>query len=155
MTIEIPLTQGKVTIVDDIDADLAAFKWRAHKIEGIYYADRKGTILLHRVILARMLGRPLGRRDFVDHIDRDGLNNRRTNLRLASPAENTRNRGMQRNNTSGFRGVYPVPNSKTYKAVISIDGKVTYLGAFPTPEEAYVAYCEAARKYYGEFFKPD
>jgi hypothetical protein len=157
--IEIPLTKGKVALVDLSDAHLATVKWYASTDPTwkTSYAARRSprpnstTIYMHRVILEQMLGRPLKRTEDVDHISGDGLDNRRSNLRLASRAENQRNRGAQRNNTSGYKGVHFHRQRQKWQAEIGIDGQDIYLGLFLTPEEAHAAYCEAAKRYYGKF----
>jgi hypothetical protein len=155
MTITLPLSQGYVTIVDDEDADLMIEKWSvyAHGVN-TQYAVRitNGTPKrLHRVILERVLGRKLDPRESVDHIDGDGLNNRRSNLRLASSAENNRNRRVQRNNATGFKGVSYDRGMKRFGARIYIQKTLTRLGWFDTAEEAHRAYCEAAILHYGPY----
>jgi len=95
----IELTNGKCTILDVTDADLAGRSWHAvpgHCSVGnytFYAARRKGTrhVTLHRVILERILGRKLREGEECDHIDGDGLNNRRCNLRLVDHRRNMRN----------------------------------------------------------------
>jgi hypothetical protein len=95
----IELTRGKRAIIDVIDADLAGRSWHAvpgHPSVGnytFYAARRKGTrrIALHRVILERILGRKLRIGEECDHIDGNGLNNRRYNLRLVDHRRNMRN----------------------------------------------------------------
>lgn len=164
MTVVIPLTRGQQAVISDEDADLAEFKWRAdfhctYANGGKYHAVRgirpKGcryqTIILHRVILSRMLGRELTRHELVDHIDNDPLNNTRENLRLATNAQNQANRGKTCRNTSGYKGVFFNKSSRKYVAQICLNNKRCHLGAFLTPEEAHAAYCKAARELYGEF----
>jgi hypothetical protein len=158
-TVEIPLTRGYVAIVDAKDADLAELKWYAHFSGNSPYAQRRQpegmrpkTILLHRVILGRMLGRKLVSAEIADHINRNTLDNRRSNLRLATPQQNQQNKGVQRNNTSGFKGVSRQKRSGKWKAEIKSGGKKIWLGEFDSPEEAYVAYCKAAKELHGEFF---
>ncbi len=162
MTVTIELTQGQVTIVDDCDADLAKCNWHAkeQRNEKIYYAARnvqddgiqgRRTVRLHQVILERMLERPLLTGELCDHINRNPLDNRRSNLRLADYGRNNANRGIQHNNTSGFKGVY-VTKSGRCQSHIRVNRKLIYLGMFDTPEEAHEAYCVAAQKYFGEFW---
>jgi hypothetical protein len=91
----------------------------------------------------------------VDHINGDGLDNRRSNLRPCTRSQNMANRGRQRNNTSGYKGVSrsgrkwcariyaPNPNGGRSRALT--------LGRFDSPEEAHAAYCEAAKRLHGEF----
>jgi len=79
----------------------------------------------------------------VDHIDGDGLNNTRCNLRLVSYSHNQYNRKMQKNNTTGYQGVCLAPRGK-YRAVISEKGKQRFLGIFDTAEQAHQAYATAA-----------
>jgi len=144
--IELKLSQNYVAFVDEEDADLAQLKWSASpKKSGHVYALRnKGRDVLHRVVLSRMLGRPLEKGEWVDHIDNDGLNNTRANLRLASPSENQRNRKMVKGNTSGFKGAYWDEHAQKWRAQIN-------LGVFDTPEEAHRIYCEVAFSYFREF----
>ena len=85
----------------------------------------------------------------VDHRDGNRLNNSRANLRVCEHYENLRNRGKQKNNTTGFCGVYK--NRDRYQAQIKMNGKCLYFGTYPTPEEAARAYDEAALKLHGEF----
>lgn len=160
-TIIIPLTQGQSTVISVIDADLADYKWHArpHHSDG-YYAVRNSaypnriTIRLHRVILERIIGRPLTKTECVDHVSGDKRDNRRENLRLATDAQNKYNRGKTRHNTSGYKGVYWNRASGKWAAQIAANGKKKHLGYFDNTEEAYAAYCKAAQELHGEFFNP-
>ncbi len=157
--ITIQLTKGQYTIVDEIDSDLSILKWWALEVKNGYYACRTTTkketplkpesVLLHRVILARIINRPLLRKEQVDHINLNCLDNRRENLRVASVEENGRNRLKNKNNTTGYKGV--IRHGSGFHALIGFQGKVIHLGTFGTPEEAYEKYCEAAKFYHGEF----
>lgn len=156
--ITIQLTQGYSTVVDAIDSDLAGFKWCVAKNakSRTAYAQRAkkepfGYNRMHRIILSRMLGRELEESDIVNHIDGDGLNNRRSNLRLATISESNQNKRVSKRSKSGFKGVY-LTKQGTWRAVISTGGgKMMYIGTFPTCELAYLNYCRAAETFHADF----
>lgn len=162
MTIEIQLTKGYVAVIDDEDADLAQYKWQAHWTNlgnRTIYASRKEyhsngksvTIYLHRIILSRILQRELIKSDKVDHVNLNGIDNRRQNLRLATHQENIRNCGIRRNNTSGHTGVTWAKREQKWCAYISINGKQIHLGYHVHFDDAKNAHDEAARLHFGEF----
>ncbi len=159
-TITIQLTKGYTTIIDEIDGDLAALKWYAATVnKGYPYAvraEKQVAVRMHRVILSRILDRELLSSELVDHINRDTLDNRRENLRLATVNQNMQNRDASAKNTSGYKGVLSCPDG-TFRPIISNDkSKRTFGHRYATPEEAYVIYCQFAREQYGEFaFLPD
>ena len=101
--------------------------------------------------MSRQLGREIAPGEMVDHIDRNPLNNTRQNLRLATNAQNQHNTGKWATNTSGYKGVFWHKHAQRWKAVIKIGKRVMWLGTFKTPEAAYQAYCEAVKKYRGEY----
>jgi hypothetical protein len=87
----------------------------------------------------------------IDHINGDGLDNRWSNLRLATRAENIRNSRTKATNTSGFKGVSWHKRDRKWQAHIKINGRSKNLGLFEAPEDAHAAYVAAAQKYHGEF----
>lgn len=160
--IEIPLTKGYVTIVDDEDADLANFRWSAVNLAGEYYAGRQKweggknrLYLMHRIILERKLGRVLEKQEFCDHINGNRMDNRRSELRLATPTQNTWNSRKSKANTTGYKGVWYDKRWGKYRAQIYHHRKKIDLGAYDTPEEAYEKYCEANKSLRGEFSRLD
>jgi hypothetical protein len=144
----IPLTQGKIALVDDEDFEyLNQFKWSARQGKSTWYAVRHDRSIpfrkffyMHRQIMNAPKGMD------VDHLDGDGLHNWRGNLRVCSHLENQRNRKRQKNNTTGYIGVSGT-KCKTYTATIWVSGKRNHLGSFRSPEEAARAYDKEARKY--------
>lgn len=154
-TIDIPLTQGYVAFVDVVDGDLGQFKWyvqrNGEKAYGRRSVKHRVTVLLHRLVLERKIGRSLTKGECVDHIDGNTLNNCRANLRVATHQQNMWNHPRHRNNKSGYKGVIWEEQRRTWRAMIRVDGKTKPLGRYATKEEAYAAYCEAAIKYHGEF----
>ncbi len=87
----------------------------------------------------------------VDHINSNGLDNRRSNLRLANRSENMRNICATSRNTSGFKGVTWHKAHSKWQAQITLNRKTYYLGLRETPAEAHALYCEASKKLHGEF----
>ena len=151
---EIPLTQGKVALVDDDDFEwLSQFKWYAVKFGRTFYAVRQAprvngkqrTIWMHREVLGLKPGDPR-----VDHRDGDGLNNQRMNLREATHRQNMMN-SRGRSGSSRFKGVDWDKRAKKWRARISVNGKKKHLGYFIDEEEAARAYDEKAKKIFGEF----
>lgn len=107
---------------------------------------KKSMIAFHRVIMGLNFGDIL----FVDHWNGNGLDNRIINLRLCSKQQNHFNTKLNKNNTSGYKGV-SLFNKNRWSAQITHNRKKIHLGYFDTPEEAYVVYCEKATKLFGEY----
>lgn len=147
--IEIKLANGKGTaIVDDVDGDLADLKWCIEPRGGYARRFDKGkTIYMHRVIAERM---ELDLSHDIDHIDGNGLNNRRTNLRSATHQQNCMNQRVNVRNKLGVKGVM-VDKSGRYRARIRINDVLVSLGTFPTLEEAMAVRAYHEKKFFGEF----
>lgn len=136
--------------IDDGDADdLSRHKWVAipKGRGGGFYAGRtagRTTIYMHRQILDARSGQ------IVDHINGNGLDNRRSNLRFVTAGQNAANSAP--GGASGYRGVEKhYGRKKPWRARIVKDGRPRYLGIFETAEAAARAYDAAAKEHYGEF----
>lgn len=148
----IPLTRGMFATVDDDDYEriFNMGKWQANdaKRRGLFYAQmlkmiggKKVCLLMHRVVI----NAPPGQK--VDHKDRNGLNNSKSNLRLATNQQNLANGRLYENNTSGSRGVYWKKNSQ--KWAVAVGGK--YAGSFTDKNLAAAEYNRIAKSKYGDF----
>lgn len=139
-TVWIQLTHGKETCVDLQDwPAISGIKWRLHSLRKPY-AVTTGNKSLHRVLMGCK----------VDHKDRNGLNNKRSNLRPCTTRQNNCNRSHTKN-TSGFRGVSFERARKKWRVSISYRDKEVFLGRFHSPLVAALAYDFAARSLNGEF----
>jgi hypothetical protein len=147
---EIPLTKGHVALVSDKDyIRVARHEWCVLIAPNTCYALRKEhgrTVYMHRFILG--ITDPKLR---VDHWDRNGLRNMRSNLRRATSSQNQGNRKLSKNNTSGFEGVSWHGASSKWQAQIHVHGKNVPLGTFTSKRKAHQVYLSAARKHFGKF----
>lgn len=101
--------------------------------------------------MVRILNRELSRGEKIDHINGNGLDNRRDNIRLATHTQNMRNTKLRKNNKTGYKGVMWNTRRRKFQTYITVNSKLIYLGQFDLAEEAHKAYCDAAVKYHGEF----
>lgn len=162
---EISLSKGAIAIVDDEDfVNLSRHKWTAagNPSARTLYAmrsapgtngRRRSYVMMHREIL----GLPSGSVPQVDHRNHDGLDNRRANLRLATPLQNSGNtRKPKGSRYSRFKGVtrstpYPTKGTRPWVASITLARKQYHLGRFWNEEEAARAYDAAAKEAFGDF----
>lgn len=169
MTIEIPLSKhgknrGKyIAIVDDCDSDLALQNWFVFIAINTVYAIRfeyqtttqKSDVRMHRVIMERIIyPRKLEKDEYADHINGDGWDNRRSNLRVATRSQNNVNTKRRKDNTSGQKGVSFSKQTGKFLAYISSNGnKRIRLGLFDKLEDAIKARQDAEKLYHGEFVR--
>lgn len=159
---KISLTQNQFTLVDDSDFDwLNQWKWNAtwnphtksfYAVRGIYLGggrknSKTTSIKMHRLIIN------VSKNKQVDHINHDTLDNRRKNLRICTRAENSMNRKLNINNTSGYKGISWNKPTKKWMAQIRKNGIGIHLGLFANIYQAAKAYDQAAKKLFGEFAK--
>jgi len=151
----VPLGRGLFTIISHEDRGaVCEHRWYECRLGNHHYAYRRlGSgknaphEFMHRFLLG--LGSDDGRQ--VDHANGNGLDNRRGNLRYATKAENGRNRGPNRNNTSHYKRVCWHGRSGKWMASIQVDGEQIYLGLYDDPIGAALAYDLAAIEHHGEF----
>jgi len=150
----IKLTQGQYAIVDPEDFKwLNLFKWFANRSHKAFYARR--VIYINGKIKVIQMHRLVMHYDgelFVDHENRNSLDNRKINLRIATAAENRANSSRNiEGKSSRYRGVCLKKDLNKWQASIGYRGKRIHLGYFENEIDAAKAYDEAARKYYGEY----
>lgn len=135
----IKLTQNKESFIDDEDfEDINKYKWYLSKGRNTNYAEARVNgkkIRMHKFIMNN-----LDKIGIIDHIDRNGLNNQKENLRIVSFRQNLMNSKIYKNNTSGTRGVYFHNASKKWEANIRHKGKTIHLGTFIDINLAKIVY---------------
>jgi len=152
----IPLTQGRYAIVDPDDyRHLCKYKWYAMEMGRTFYAGRsvrtkdgkQRQVAMHREILE------VPDNTFVDHINRNGLDNRKANLRPATPAQNGQNRAKydNRSYSSKYKGVTRHREHQLWQAHIRVNRKPIFLGSFRDEIQAAKSYDRAAKKYHRDF----
>lgn len=153
------LTKNRYAKVDDEDyQDLIKHSWQALWVKNcprIYAVRRRlfwedpdrSNVMMHRQIL----GLSMFDKVDVDHINGDGLDNRRCNLRVCSRSENNTHSRMSKNNTSGFIGISFNKQYGKWEAHVCVNYKKICLGYFDCREDAVKTRLEAEKKYYGAF----
>ncbi len=153
---EIPLSKGKVALVDDEDYErVTAIKWAASQTGKKWYgrghipgSGKNGKCFsLHRFVSGASSG------EEVDHINGDGLDNRRSNLRICTSQQNKRNMAKQSGKSSKFKGVSYNKSHRRFEAYITVSYKRVRLGMHACEEAAARAYDAAALAAFGEFAK--
>jgi len=150
----IPLTQGQYAIVDPEDyKELAKYQWYAKGCRRRFYAERwdsrgiKGKcVKMHNVIMGTAEGK------IVDHINHNGLDNRKANLRFATAQQNTWNKRKKMGNSSSrYKGVSRLKGQKKWRTEIFCNGRKIHIGYFDDEKAAAMAYDAKAKELFGEY----
>lgn len=142
----IKLTNENKVLIDDIDFDfINQYKWRLGSRGYAIRSNGKKVIMMHRLINGTSKGLE------TDHINRNKLDNRRSNLRSVTSSQNHMNKGIPKNNKTGFKGIYWSEKRNKWTCYIRINRKTINLGMFLTKIEAIEKRKEAEKKYFGEF----
>jgi len=136
---------NNIILIDEDDYNLLGKKHihivKSRKnIYAIYKSD-----FLHRVIMNAPKGME------VDHKNGNTLDNRKCNLRICTSSQNSMNKHTQKNNTTGYKGVSYIKRRRVFETRIKAGKQKIWLGYYKTAQEAYAVYCEAVKKYHGEF----
>jgi hypothetical protein len=156
------ITQEKLKEILEYDPDTGIFRWKLDRGAKTKTGDRAGYnhagyrrieindvgYLAHRLVWLYIYGYIPTELDHINGIKHD---NRLCNLREASRKENSINRNKRTDNSSGYKGVNWHKAANKWQARIMVNGKRLQLGWFETPEDAYLAYCAAAKEFHGEF----
>lgn len=153
---KIKLTQGKFVLVDDQDYRVLN-KYRWYPIQGgdTFYAIRNSSMIKGKKTSIRM-HREIMNPPFnleIDHIDGNGLNNQRKNLRIVNSSQNQHNSKKPKHNTSGYKGISWNKEKKKFTAQIVINGKQIYLGSFSDIKKAHEAYKLMGLRLFKEYFR--
>lgn len=137
----------QILVDDDVYLWASQFDWRVTNERKYKYAVTGGRHKMHRIVMGTMRDSKL----FVDHINGNGLDNRRENLRVCTVSENFMNQCLRTNNSSGYKGVHKLKAGGKYQSFCAVGGKRIYLGVFDTAEQAAIEYNRAAKRMHGEF----
>jgi len=145
--VKFKVTNGWIEIDAEDIVYVSQYTWSIQNNKDGQYVKRsigKKSILLHR----DLLNNPIGLE--VDHLDHNGLNNKRDNLRVCTSSQNKQNMRVRRDNKLGIKGVYYNKKERKYYAQIKLEKRI-WLGSYNTAEEANAAYQKAANKLFKEF----
>jgi hypothetical protein len=149
MCIYIPLSQGKQTLVDKQDHEwLSQWKWsyaQGYAVRSIGPVNARRQVRMHIALMSPPDGME------VDHIDLDPLNNTRANLRICTHQQNTFNRRLHRDSTSGYKGVSWDARRNKWDSYIIVNGVMIHLGLHADVRKAAEAYDAAATLHFGKF----
>jgi hypothetical protein len=157
----VSLTAERLRELLEYSPETGVFTWKVRSSNRIHIGDEAGSKkqryvyilidgklrLAHRLAWLYVHGE--WPNQDIDHINRNGRDNRIANLRLATMSDNQCNAKTRTDNSTGFRGVFP--KRSKFAAQIRKGSIRWHLGVFDTPEQAHAAYCEAARKLHGAF----
>lgn len=139
--------QGQTVLIDKADYHLIkGITWYINKQTGYVFADLgRRTVYMHRLIMNA------GEGQMIDHKNGNRTDNRRSNLRFCTPAQNLCNKRPYKTNPFGLKGVVQNKSNGKFLARISVNGKTRQIGTFETIDEAAKAYNIASRLLHGEF----
>ena len=137
--------------VDTEDNDLRITgAYKTHPKSQTMYVRTTDGRYLHRAVMSRVLGRELTKSEKVDHINGNGLDNRRVNLRVVTHSQNLANRSITRRTTNRFKGITKCKRTGKWQAKIMVNYKTIYLGTFESDEDAAKEYDKAAVCHFGD-----
>jgi hypothetical protein len=153
MSCEIILSNGMIALIDDEDKEkIIPYRWHANKnsIDKTWYAVgycNGKHVRMHIIIMEKLNPNSMD----IDHKDRNGLNNIKSNLRLATKSQSIINQGIKNTNMSGYKGVSWDKKAQKYRAGITFKGMTSNLGNFDNPEDAARAFNRAAYNLHKEW----
>ena len=148
--------RGYEVLIDNEDYEkVMAHNWLPNKrVRGAYFRyfiKRENGKQIYSSLHRYLINAPNG--SIVDHINGDILDNRKSNLRITDALGNSRNHGMNKTNTSGYRGVVYSKSLNRWRAIISMRPKPIHLGYYPSKEIAAYVYEEATKVIFGEYYR--
>lgn len=138
-------------LFDQLDADLRITgAYKTHPQARTMYVRLTDGRYLHRAVMERLLNRKLERKEKVDHINGNGLDNRRENLRVVTHSQNLANRSITCSTTNCYKGITQCKRTGNWQSKIMVNYKTIYLGTYKTDKEAAKEYDWAAISYFGD-----